>query len=386
MRRILISIGTRPELIKLAPVIHALRARQEAHEARVVFTAQHRELLDTAAKIFGVRPDHDLDVMVPDQGLSALTARLTSRLGALIEEERPDLIVGQGDTTSALCTALAAYYAGVPFAHVEAGLRSGDLSRPWPEEGNRRAIGALARWHFAPTAQARLNLLQEGVAVERVILTGNTVIDALEHVAEHPDTRLPAGLDVDGPLVLITLHRREIHGAPLLGILRALRVLARLHPEVTFVFPVHPNPQVLAPARRALSDIANVRLLPPLPYTEFVGLMRCAQLVLTDSGGVQEEAPALGVPLLVLRDVTERAEGVEAGAAQLVGTDPEKIVSAAHILLSNRRAADAMRAAPNPYGDGRAAARIAEVLLTDRCARPFLPPTRSALRPIVYAS
>lgn len=357
--RVLCAIGTRPEAIKMAPVVHALRG-DARFAARVLFTGQHRELLDQVDAYFGIAPDRDLAVMQAGQALPALTARLIEGLDATLADEAPDVVLAQGDTTTVFATALACYYRRIPFGHVEAGLRTDDLFSPYPEEANRRLASVLTTHHFAPTARACDNLLREGVPGERVHITGNTVVDALQGLAAR-ELPLPFAVP-EGPLVLITLHRREHFGAPLRGILEALRRVFEARPGVTGVYPVHPNPQVREPALEVLGGLANVRLVDPLDYGGFMALMRRATLLMTDSGGVQEEAPSLGIPLLVLRDVTERPEGVEAGVARLCGTDPERIYQAAVHLLDDPEARRAMRTATNPYGDGRAAQRIVRVL------------------------
>lgn len=368
--RVTIVIGTRPEAIKLAPVILALRP-DAAFACRVCATAQHREMLDQVLPVFGLAPDEDLGLMRPRQSLADLTARALCRLQRSFRRDRPDLVLVQGDTTSVLCAALAAFYNHIPVGHVEAGLRTGDLGAPWPEEGNRVLTARLARLHFAPTERARQNLLREGIPPENVHLTGNTVIDALQYVCAAPappaaavaaELGAVAGLPGDARVVLITGHRRENVGAGLNRICRAISTLAARFPAVHFVYPVHPNPAVRAPVARLLGRPpgANVHLVAPLPYPTFVRLMTRACLILTDSGGVQEEAASLGRPLLVMREATERPEGLEAGCARLVGTDEERIVAEAARLLTDAGAYAAMARAHNPYGDGQAAGRIVE--------------------------
>lgn len=357
--RVLCTVGTRPEAIKMAPVIRALRA-DPRFTPRVLFTGQHRSLLDQVSSFFSIDPDRDLAVMREGQSLPALTARLMTGLDETLAAEAPDVVLAQGDTTTVLVTALACYYRRIPFGHVEAGLRTDDLFSPFPEEGNRRLAGVVTHHHFAPTKRAEANLRAEGVRAERIHVTGNTVVDALLSIAEQ-DLPLPFP-EPDGPLILVTLHRREHFGPKLRGILGALRTLAERRPEATIVYPVHPNPKVLEPARELLGHQENIRLVDPVGYGTFVGMMKRATLLMTDSGGVQEEAPSLGVPLLVLREVTERPEGVEAGVARLVGTEPERIVSEALTLLDDPAAREAMRTPANPYGDGHAAERIVSVL------------------------
>ncbi len=364
--------GTRPEAIKMAPVVRALEA-SERFASRVCVTGQHRGMLDQVLELFELEPDHDLDLMRERQTLPDLTARALTGIAGVLEEERPDVVLVQGDTTTTLAGALAAFYAGIPSGHVEAGLRTGDLAAPFPEEANRTLTGRLATFHFAPTERCHRALVAEGVPAERVWRTGNTVVDALlwarERVRRTPleaDREALAGayraIAGDARMVLVTGHRRESFGAGFRGICRALRVLAEQHPEVEIVYPVHLNPRVREPVRRTLAELPNVHLLEPLGYAPFVRLMdRCAFLI-TDSGGVQEEAPALGKPVLVMREVTERPEGVEAGTARLVGTDPERIVAEAERLLADRAAYRAMSRAHGPFGDGRAAERIARAL------------------------
>ncbi len=362
MLRVALTIGTRPELIKLAPVIAQLRARPLDFDVRVIFTAQHRGLLDQMADFFGIQPDVDHDLMRPNQTLSDLTGRLLTALDRTLAELVPDVVLGQGDTTTVLATALACYYRQVPFCHVEAGLRTADIYSPFPEEGNRRMVGQLASLHFAPTADARDRLLAEGVDPDKVLLTGNTVVDALLQTAARDDLPLPAVVADAKRLVLLTMHRRENAGEPRQRVLRAVRILADLFPDVTILFPCHPNPSVREPALAMLQGIRNVHVVEPLDYGELVAVLKRAELVLTDSGGLQEEAPSLNVPLLVLRDETERPEGVASGVAQLVGTEPSRILEAACKILQAPRV-ELPLPGKNPYGDGHAAARIVRALL-----------------------
>jgi UDP-N-acetylglucosamine 2-epimerase (non-hydrolysing) len=354
--KILVVYGTRPEAIKMAPVVEALRARADRLDVVVCATAQHREMLDQVQEIFDLRPDVDLDLMQPNQALNDLTSRAIAGLDRVLRETAPDWLLVQGDTTTAMAGGLAAFHRGVRIGHVEAGLRSGDLQRPFPEEANRRIIDVLADALFAPTALSRDRLIAEGAGRDRVFLTGNTVIDALYRVAE--------GLPEEPPSseVLVTVHRRESFGAPLREILAALRELALAFPENRFILPVHKNPKVTGPVHRELAGLVNFELVAPLSYRELVRLMRRCRLVLTDSGGVQEEAPAFGKPVLVLRERTERPEGVDAGVALLVGTERARIVAAATLLLSNREAYLRMSQPANPYGDGRASERIAAII------------------------
>lgn len=359
-------VGTRPEAIKMAPVILALRDSQWA-ATRVIATAQHREMLDEALSLFGIVPDLDLDIMQARQALPELTARLLAGLGRAFAEAPPEAVIAQGDTATVLTAALAAYYQRVPFCHVEAGLRTGTLDDPFPEEMNRVLAGRLARLHFAPTEQARLNLLAEGVPAERVHVTGNTVIDALQDVARR---RLALRLELpqDRRIVLLTAHRRENFGAPLQEVFGAVRTLADRHPDLHFVYPVHPNPNVADPARSLLADHAGITLCAPLDYGQLVALLQRAWLVLTDSGGLQEEAPALGKPVLVLRRATERPEAVAAGVARMVGTRGSDVVAAVEALLGDPAAYATMARGSSPYGDGHAAPRIVGHL--ERFLRP----------------
>ncbi len=357
---ILCVIGTRPEAIKMAPVILALKRTPWARVC-VLATAQHREMLDEALLIFGIRPDIDLNIMRPMQSLPELTARLLTALDKVMEDEAPDVVLAQGDTTTVLAAAMASFYRRVPFCHVEAGLRTHDFSNPFPEEMNRVLAGHLARLHFAPTEQAKSNLLKEGVPIERIFVTGNTVIDALLSTAAK-NTELDMYVPVGKRLILLTAHRRENFGAPLEEIFSAVKTLAERYPELHFVYPVHPNPHVAEPAKSRLGNIPGVTLCPPLGYAQLVTLMTHSWLVLTDSGGLQEEAPALGKPVLVLRDETERPEAVEAGVAQLVGPHHDAIVTAVEHLLNDDIRYQSMVQGISPYGDGQAGVRIASIL------------------------
>ena len=364
--RVLSVFGTRPEAVKMALVVRRLAATPGV-DSRLCVTAQHREMLDPALALFGLAPDVDLDLMRPDQPLAELTAALFSGLDPVLERFQPHWVLVQGDTTTAMAAALLAFYRRVRLGHVEAGLRTGDKWQPFPEEINRRVASAVADLHFAPTAWARDNLLREGVPPAQVLLTGNTVIDALQDIAARPCDLAAgplAGVPEDQRVVLVTAHRRENFGRPLEDIFRALRALAEAYAgQVHLVYPVHMNPNVREPAHRMLGGVANIRLLEPLDYLPMVHLMRRAHLILTDSGGLQEEAPALGTPVLVMRQVTERPEALQAGTARLVGTDPERILAEARRLLDDPQAHAAMARAANPFGDGHAAERIVEALL-----------------------
>jgi UDP-N-acetylglucosamine 2-epimerase (non-hydrolysing) len=366
--RILVVFGTRPEAIKLFPVIRALSATRGL-EVRTCVTAQHRGLLDQVLEIAGLTPDIDLDLMEPGQSLDRLTARLLIGLGEVMDAERPSRVIVQGDTATAMVGALAAYYRKVPVSHVEAGLRSGDIWQPWPEEVNRRIVAPIADQHFAPTETAAQALLRENIDPATVHVTGNTVIDALHWTRERisADPRLAAGLDpllerfAGKRIVLVTTHRRENFGDGMGSIARAIGRIAERE-DVAVIFPMHPNPNVVAAMDRLLGDRANVARIAPLDYPTFVRALDAAHLVLSDSGGVQEEAPALGKPVLVMRETTERPEGVAAGTARLVGAGEERIVSEVSTLLDDSRVYSAMARAHNPFGDGHAAARIARLV------------------------
>jgi len=357
VKTVLSVFGTRPEAIKMAPVLKAL-AREKHLRSLVCVTAQHREMLDQVLSLFAIRPDADLDLMREGQTLTQITTRALTELEPWLAQVRPDLLLVQGDTTTTMAASLAAFYARVPVAHVEAGLRTGDPLYPWPEEVNRRITTLIAAHHFAPTARARENLLAERVAGGAITVTGNTVIDALLEVVAQKPARAPA-LPLRGKrLLLVTAHRRENFGAPLLEITGALRDLAARYADVDVVYPVHRNPNVDGPVRRELSGVPGVHLVDPLEYKPFADLMNASYLVLTDSGGIEEEAPSLGKPVLVLRDETERPEAVEAGTVRLVGPHREAIVRAASELLDSPDAYARMARAMNPYGDGKAAGRI----------------------------
>lgn len=364
--RVLSVLGTRPEAIKLAPVIKCL-AENPGIVSHVCSTAQHREMLDQVLSLFSISPDFDLDLMRPRQDLGELTARVLTSMRPVIEKAKPDILLVQGDTTTCLAAALAAFYAGVPVGHIEAGLRTGDMAAPFPEEANRVLVSRLARMHFAPTTKARDNLLAEGVDAAQVFVTGNTVIDALLSVrdraaSEAGSESLTPGLRREwasgGRRILITGHRRESFGTGFQNLCAAIRELAERYPDWRFVYPVHLNPNVREPVGRLLGGIANVFLIEPLTYLPFVWLMDTSDLILTDSGGIQEEGPTLGKPVLVTRADTERPEAVEAGTVILVGTNKEKIVAGVEAVLLDAALYSKMSRAHNPYGDGRSAARI----------------------------
>ena len=379
--RVLVVLGTRPEAIKLAPVVRTLRARPETFDCRVCQTGQHREMLAQTLAALGVSADYDLALMRPNQRLADLAADAMRGIADILDSWRPDRLVVQGDTATAFAAALAGFYARVPVAHVEAGLRTGDLSAPFPEEGNRQLIGRIAAYHFAPTNRARANLLAEGVAAADVLVTGNTGIDALLAMRARLDAGDPAlaraiaatrtALRFDpatAPFVLVTGHRRENFGDGMDSICRALRRLATARPDLHIVYPVHLNPNVREPVHRHLADLDRIDLIAPIDYPSLVWLMARARLVLTDSGGIQEEAPSLGKPVLVMRETTERQEAIDAGTALLVGTDADRIVGAVTELLDDPDRYAGMARAHNPFGDGHAAERIADTLLLGETA------------------
>ncbi|MGD2152561.1 MAG: UDP-N-acetylglucosamine 2-epimerase (non-hydrolyzing) [Gemmatimonadales bacterium] len=365
--RVLILLGTRPEAIKLAPVARALRAREEAVDVRVVSTGQHDALLDSALASLELTVDDDLGIMRPDQDLYDIGVACLRVLRPLLRSLEPDVVVVEGDTATVFFGALAGFFERTQVAHVEAGLRSRDKWAPFPEEIFRRLTDVTTDHYFAPTAGARANLVAEGVPEGRINVTGNTVVDAVRALAGSgapvSDSALREILESGRRIVLVTAHRREAFGAPLREAFGALRTLAESHPDDVFVYPVHPNPNVQGAAQELLSGTPNFRLLEPLAYSDLVHVLARSWLVLTDSGGIQEEAPSFGVPVLVLREVTERPEGVEAGVARLVGTSRERILEQGGELLDDREAHGRMAQAQNPYGDGRAGERIADILV-----------------------
>ena len=373
MKKVLIVFGTRPEAIKLAPVIRELRKHQELIETRICVTAQHRKMLDQVLGLFGIEPDIDLDLMEPGQSLSDLTARVLTRVTEVLKEERPDLVLIQGDTTTVMATAMAAFYQGMKVGHVEAGLRSGDPFSPFPEEMNRRVATAVSGLHFAPTQRAYDTLVKEGVPEDQVFLTGNPVIDALYMILDMPVPEKARellelvggnGKEDTTRLILVTAHRRENFGEPFESICWGIRDLVERNPDVVVVYPVHLNPNVRDPVYKILDGQDRIILTEPVEYNVLVHLMKAAYLVLTDSGGIQEEAPAFGKPVLVMRNETERPEGIEAGTAKLVGPNRDKIVEETERLLYDHGEYMSMARAVNPYGDGRAAERIVEVVRT----------------------
>ena len=362
--KILSVFGTRPEAVKMAPVVKLL-AQTAGIESRVCVTAQHRQMLDQVLSLFEIQPDYDLDLMRADQSLAQLSAAIFTSLDPVLEDFQPDWVLAQGDTTTVAITSLLAYYRRIKFGHVEAGLRTHDKWQPFPEEINRRVAGVTADLHFAPTDWSRQNLLREGISADIIKVTGNPVIDALQFVSNQPEPEEIAQLITSKlktkKLLLVTAHRRENFGQPLENICRALLALAK-RGDVEIVYPVHLNPNVQEPVYRLLANVEHISLLPPLDYLPLVHLMKHAALILTDSGGIQEEAPAFGIPTLVLRDVTERPEGVQAGTLKLVGTETNFIVQEAERLLEDQSAYAEMAKAVNPYGDGHAAKKIIQAL------------------------
>lgn len=357
--RVLFVFGTRPEVIKIAPVVFAMKASRIDLEPQLCSTGQHREMLEQTLHEFGLRADLDLELMRPDQTLAGFASRAIDALDRAIGDVGPALVLVQGDTTSAFAGALAAFYRGVPVAHLEAGLRSDDLSQPFPEEANRQLISRLAAIHLAPTALAAEHLRREGVDHRAVFVTGNTVIDALGFVMAHVPKSAPASGRVR---ILLTMHRRESHGGPLEAVLGAVRRLVERNPELEVTMPVHRSPAVRAAVRKVLTGHRRIHLTDPLGYRDFVQALDGCDMVLTDSGGVQEEAPALGKPVLVLRETTERPEAVWAGTSRVVGRDPERIIEAVERLLHEPGAYEAMAHAENPFGDGRAADRVVDAV------------------------
>ncbi|MDB5789009.1 MAG: UDP-N-acetylglucosamine 2-epimerase [Caballeronia mineralivorans] len=409
MKNVLAVFGTRPEAIKMAPLVRALRASQD-FDVSVCVTGQHREMLDQVLDLFDIVPEYDLDLMRNKQTLTDITSGILNGIGRIYDTVQSDVVLVHGDTTTTLAASLAAFYRHIAVGHVEAGLRTGDIWSPWPEELNRRFTDAVSAWHFAPTEQARQNLLNEGASADRIVLTGNTVIDALLGVKQRldADPHLAHGIAMRFPLIdwsrriiLVTGHRRESFGEPFQRFCMALRTLAARYEDVQIIYPVHLNPAVREPAERILSDLSNIFLTSPQEYLPFVFLMSRAHLVITDSGGVQEEAPALGKPVLVTRETTERPEAVEAGTARLVGTDIDRIVSAASELLDDEYAYERMAFATNPYGDGHACERIIAALaqeidlpatrlscvvpIAGHFAAPFITPIVAPLVPVVMA-
>ncbi|HFQ9257796.1 TPA: non-hydrolyzing UDP-N-acetylglucosamine 2-epimerase [Pseudomonas aeruginosa] len=371
-KKTLCVFGTRPEAIKMAPVTLAL-ADDDRFEARVCVTGQHREMLDQVLNLFKIVPDFDLNIMRSGQDLTDVTVAILQGMKDVFSQFKPDIVLVHGDTATTLAASLAAYYHQIPVAHVEAGLRTGNMYSPWPEEGNRKLTGALACLHFAPTETSRDNLLREGISAERIRVTGNTVIDALLNVVQRLEQDMELASEAAAPtefldssrsrFILVTGHRRESFGGGFERICQALGVVARNHPEIDIVYPVHLNPNVREPVNRLLSDVQNIHLIEPLDYLPFVHLMSRAHVILTDSGGIQEEAPSLGKPVLVMRETTERPEAVAAGTVKLVGTEIKNIVNELERLLVDESAYRKMSFAHNPYGDGMESKRIIDSLL-----------------------
>ena len=363
MEKVALVFGTRPEAIKMCPLVNELKSRPGEFETVVCVTGQHREMLDQVLSVFGVVPDHDLHVMKPGQTLFDITSDVLLRIRAVLEEERPDVVLVHGDTTTSFAAALAAFYLQIPVGHVEAGLRTRDLYSPWPEEFNRQAVDVISRWYFAPTETSRRNLLDEVKPDDHIFVTGNTGIDALRHTVSegycHPELDWASG----SRLILITAHRRENLGEPMHRMFRAIRRVMEERPDTKAIYPVHMNPQVRRAAHEELDGFDRLRIIDPLEVVDFHNFMARSYLILTDSGGIQEEAPSLGKPVLVMRDTTERPEGVAAGTLRLVGTEEETIYHEFSRLLDDAAEYEAMSHASNPYGDGHASERIADVLV-----------------------
>ena len=377
MKKILIVFRTRPEAIKMAPVIKQLKMENEKWKIKICVTAQHREMLDQVLDIFKIKPDYDLDIMKPNQDLYDITSNILLKMKKVLDDFKPDIVLVHGDTTTTFATTLAAFYQKIDVGHVEAGLRTGNIYSPWPEEANRKLTGALAKYHFAPTNTAKENLLREGIRKENIIVTGNTVIDALflmlekiekdknlkDKIIKKLNLYFNSQLSIlNSQFILVTGHRRENFGEGFLNICNALKEIALNNPDINIIYPVHLNPNVQKPVNKILKGIKNIYLIEPLEYPEFVYLMNKSYLILTDSGGIQEEAPSLGKPVLVMRDTTERPEAIKAGTVKLVGTDKEKIINEVEKLLNDKDEYYRISKAYNPYGDGKASKKIVEFL------------------------
>lgn len=363
MKKVMLIFGTRPEAIKMAPLVKALQHDTENFTTVVCVTGQHREMLDQVLTIFNITQQYDLNIMRRGQDLYDITARVLMRMRAVLEQEKPDIVLVHGDTTTSMAAALAAFYQHIPVGHVEAGLRTHDTQSPWPEEMNRQLTARIAQWHFAPTRLSKENLMSEDIDEEKIFITGNTVIDALHMITRQLDINTNARRN--HRIVLITGHRRENLGDGLANICQAIMILAEKYPDVEFIYPMHPNPNVRDTIYKYLDcddNFRNIKLIEPLDYLDFVPLMARSTIVLTDSGGIQEEAPGLGKPVLVMRDTTERPEAIDAGTAKLVGTDRDKIVKEVSLLLDNKEEYHKMSHAVNPYGDGKACQRIVSIL------------------------
>lgn len=367
--KILIVFGTRPEAIKMAPVVMALKRKAQV-ETKVCITAQHRDLLDQVLKFFGITPDYDLNVMKENQDLYDITSGVLTGMGKILEEWKPDAVLVHGDTTTTLSAALGAFYKKIPIGHVEAGLRTGDIYSPWPEEGNRKIIADLAQWNFAPTHLAKDNLIKEGVPEEKISVTGNTIVDSINYItnkiSSSPEIENEAKEMVKRAteyhsIVLITAHRRENFGQGIVNISVAVKILSQKYKETAFIWPVHPNPNIREPVKEITRGISNIFTPPSIDYPLFVHLMRISKLVMTDSGGVQEEAVTLGVPLIIMRDKTERSEAINLNFVEITGTKTETIIRACQKYLSNQKLA--IKPDGNPFGDGHAAERISEILI-----------------------
>lgn len=369
MKKILIIFGTRPEAIKMAPLVKAFQKEKTSFETKVCVTAQHRQMLDQVLDFFDIQPDFDLDLMKPNQNLYTITADIIVGLKSVLEDFKPDFVFVHGDTTTTMAASIAGFYSGAKVCHIEAGLRTFDKYAPFPEEINRQVTGRIADLHFAPTETSKENLLKENISGKNILITGNTVIDALlesadrvESVEDEEISKLKNLVDTSKKLILVTGHRRENHGEGFINICKALKEIAVNNADVQLIYPVHLNPNVQKPVYEILSDVENIHLIEPLSYPAFVWLMKYSYLIITDSGGVQEEAPSLGKPVLVMRDTTERPEAVAAGTVILVGTDTQKIINECEELLKNTEKYQKMSALHNPYGDGKACERVVEFL------------------------
>jgi UDP-N-acetylglucosamine 2-epimerase (non-hydrolysing) len=373
-KKVLLVFGTRPEAIKMAPLVKEFEKHTANFETKVCVTAQHREMLDQVLDLFQITPNYDLNIMKPGQSLYDVTSNILLKIKPILEEFNPDVVLVHGDTATTFATTLAAYYQKIKIGHVEAGLRTGDLYSPWPEEGNRRLTGVLADYHFSPTNTSKNNLLNEGVNKSSVFVTSNTVIDALQLVVNRiksdeslrlkiENTIFQSGFqELNSKFILVTGHRRENFGQGFLNICEALKILAKNNPDINILYPVHLNPNVRKPVNKLLSSVSNIKLVEPFQYEEFIYLMSESYLILTDSGGIQEEAPSLGKPVLVMRDTTERPEAVEAGTVKLVGSDQDNIIKEVQKLLNDNSEYQKMSKAHNPYGDGNASEKILNIL------------------------